>query len=1174
MKATQLKDAVRNIRKQFISFLSILLVVALGVGIFLACNFGSRAIGNRANEVYHESAYRDIEIRTTRGVTEEDVEAVRNLSGVADVEPLFTVDLVAQSPTAKRIVHVCSRTERMDEPWVREGRLPEAADECALDRALMEQLGLALGDEMTLRPMDATEISPFLYGNTFRITGIITHPDLMYRFAGGNPTMLLSRAAFDAEGAGMENTGLLIRMNTDAQDTFSKEYQAALDETLRSLGALGRERAQIRDDQIKTEAQEVIAEGEEALASGKAELDSGRKELDDNSALIADAQMQLQQVRTQLEQGKLDLDAAEKELQNNKKKLDDAEAQLDAANAQLNTAKAQLDAGATELDAGKAQLDAAQAELAEADALLTEKRQELSEAKTKLDIARTTLDAAKQEINEGRDKINAEFDQVWYTLPIEEITTITPPHLIDLEALTENYTLTFHDSLHKYMVGLDFSEETMAAFEEALEQQPLWQYYSSVYDQIPNGEVAYAEGMAAYEEGSSQLQAAEEEYRAGLEEYNNGRLEYEQKYAEYEAGRSEYNVSRRLYETNLASYQEGMAQYEAGLAQFEEAKKKLEEGEVEYSAKEQEMIDADEKIREGEKTWQEEEEKYEQGLQDLEAGKEQLAAYRAGNWILMDRDLNMTWHELSQNVRSFRMLGFTFATLFVLLGILVCYATIGKIIDEQRKLVGTTKALGFEAKEIRAKYMLFGVLAAILGCLAGIALSYFLLERMILAEFENAIDAGRFPPYFSLPISLAALAISILVAAVSTWIACRRLLAQPARELMSGEIPPTMVEKKGRKPKRTSLYRSLILRNIRTDIKRVLVTVVSIAGCCILLIIGFSFKYSFTTLIERQYEQIQDYDAIVKILPDRAENVRNDMREKIAETGTEYVSLYQFGSVMYVGADQELVQVVCGDPDSLMRVYRLEDVRKNKEMRMPDGGVVIFNRLAETYHLEVGDHVSLLDEEGVYHDAPIAGIYNSYASRTVFLSRDYARELFGERAEGNAFALRLEDTDDTAMEKALSEGPGFLQYDNAEMEKKRDRETARAMDTVIMVMVVMAGIMAAVVLLNLLRIQINQKKRELTIMRVNGFTVKETVGYILRENILTTLAGIVIGLVVGNIITQFNLRVLERVELQMVRDINFKACLYSALITLLFAAIMNFLALRSIRTLKLSDVND
>ena len=400
-------------------------------------------------------------------------------------------------------------------------------------------------------------------------------------------------------------------------------------------------------------------------------------------------------------------------------------------------------------------------------------------------------------------------------------------------------------------------------------------------------------------------------------------------------------------------------------------------------------------------------------------------------------------------------------------------------------------------------------------------------------------------------------------------------ITTPATELMSGEIPPTMVKKKKTGESRpTSLYRGLILRNIRTDLKRVIITIVSIAGCCILLIIGFSLKFSFSTLIDRQYNEILDYDAIVRILPRRGESVREDIRDKIVASGAEYVPIYQFSSIVYIGADQEPLQVVCGDPDSLRRVYHLADVRKGKEMRLPEAGVVIFNRLAEVYHLEVGDRISLLDEEGVYHDAPIAGVYNSYATRTIFMSDKYARELFGERADGNAFALRLSGKDPAELKRTLSGEAGYLQYFDAGLEKERNQNTANAMDTVIMVMVVMAGIMAAVVLLNLIRMQVNQKKRELTIMRVNGFTVKETTGYILRENILTTAAGIVIGLVAGNVVAQFNLRAIERVELQMARGISIKACVFSALITLLFAAVINFLALRKIRTLKLSDVND
>ena len=1164
MKRTQRKDAVRNIRRQFISFLSILIVISLGVGIFLACRNGSLAMARKGSAAYEECRYRDVEIRGTHGIMKGDLEAVLALPGVKDAELVYAMDLIAVGGAGHTTVHVVTRTERIDRVVLEEGALPAERDECAVEADVLDELGLKIGD--TLRLEEKSGGAPgHLTGQEYRITGKIVHPDHFHLGDPVAPNVLIPFAAFTGEADQIDATGMLVRVGTDAENTFSPKYRETIDQMMRSLSILGSERSEIRDAEIRAQKQSEIDDAKEKLDEGRTQLDEGREELTAGQDDLQNAKEQLAAASAQLESGEKQLGSSKEDLDRAKERLDKAKASLDAAAAQLASGRAQLDSAAAQLAEGEAQLNATKSQLDAASATLNQKQQELAAAHARLTSARTQLDEGRTQAIQKFSEFQTHLAQIWDT------------SWGDMPVLILDFSKRADEILKNALDQSKLSGDVRKTVEDLIHSSPKWQEMAALYDQIPDGEAAYRSGLTAYEEGLAAWNAGKAEYDAGVAQYEAGLATYNESRMQYLLKENEYSSSYQLYEANLANYNSSYAQYEEGLAKYEASKDQLESGQAEYDEKQQSYQEGAEKLAEGEKTLNEKEEELLTGEEEIADAEEKLAAMESGHWILLDRSLNASFHELDESVRTFAGIGNTFALLFILLGVLVCYATIGKIIDEQRTLVGTTKALGFHQKEILGKYLLFGSGSAVIGALAGLALSYFVLEKMIVESAGRfyRFGSGNFTKVFTVVPAILAVAISLAVACFATWIACRKLLSEPATRLMSGEIPTGSFREKpvkdGKRPR--SLYSGLILRNIRSDWKRVLVTVISIAGCCTLLIIGFSLKASFDHVIARQFSEIIHYDASVEFLPERSETAETEIRDALRSAGADAMPLYGFSTITRIGTGRETAQVICGDPVKLMDFYNLKDARNGQTIQIPDGGAVIWSRLAETYDLSVGDHFSILDEAGVYRDVPVAGIYQCYAGRTIFLSKEYAEDLFGESAQTNRFAVSYGTADKEALTRDLQGVRGFYGFRSAVEEKDKYQKIADALRTVIIVMIVMAGIMAAVVLLNLLRIQINQKRRELTIMRVNGFTTRETVGYILRENVITTIVGILLGLVVGNAAARFVLMSIERVELQMIREINWQACLYSVLITILFAGIMNYLALRKIRKLKLSDVN-
>ena len=365
MKHTQQKDAITNIRRQFVSFLSILIVISLGVGIYLACRNGAQAMANRGDEFYNETNYRDIEVRATHGITAEDLEAAASLEGVTDVESVFAMDLVASGEDSRAMAHILSLTERLDQPVLLEGRLPQTAGECAAEPELLEKLDLSVGDTLTIESKEG-EQAEYMTGSTFLITGTVRHPD---NYKKGNVVLdnvMLTEEAFDKEAAGIEGTGMLIRTDASHLNTFSEEYKEQIDGYMHALADLGQERAELRDEDIRSDAQEQIDDARKEADEGREKLEEGKEEYAAGEKELSEGREQLDKATAELEDAKKQAADGEKQLADSRKELESAREKLAEAEKQLADSKSELDAGAEELNTASAELEEARGQLEEA----------------------------------------------------------------------------------------------------------------------------------------------------------------------------------------------------------------------------------------------------------------------------------------------------------------------------------------------------------------------------------------------------------------------------------------------------------------------------------------------------------------------------------------------------------------------------------------------------------------------------------------------------------------------------------------------------------------------------------------------------------------------------------------------------------------------------------------
>ncbi|MBQ6373316.1 MAG: ABC transporter permease [Clostridia bacterium] len=522
----------------------------------------------------------------------------------------------------------------------------------------------------------------------------------------------------------------------------------------------------------------------------------------------------------------------------------------------------------------------------------------------------------------------------------------------------------------------------------------------------------------------------------------------------------------------------------------------------------------------------------------------------------------------SSNLASLEM---TFSLMFVLVGALVIYATISKMIDEQRNLVGAGKALGLFNREIFAKYLLFGVSSTIIGTTLGILSARFLMEIYVLKSARPYYTFDTSKPMLVVSSTAIALAAGALLSVAATWFACTKLLRSTAIQLMQPKVPAGR-KKAGHSKHLLSLYSRLILLNIRSDLRRVIVTVVSVAGCCALVVIGFTLKSAVEGALSNQYSRIVDYDGRIKYDVLINDNAADAISQRLDRDGIAYTQLHE-GVVTFRVTDILVGELLCGDISQISAYYHLLDWKTNEPLAPTDSGILIQKRTAESYGLDIGSELELTLANSRTANVRVAGIFDNYIGRVMVMSRDYYRQQFGDDCIDNEFYIRLYGANDDRLLEDLLKIDGYENYTRSDSEKSLFASTSTLVTAIVALFIFMAAVMAGVVLTNLTNTYILQKKRELTIMRINGFTVKEVITYVTREMVVTTILGVLFGIVMGAVVSYRITRAIETAFVQYDRSICLPAWAFGAVITVFFTVIINVIVLRKVKNLKLTDMD-
>ena len=1353
MKKTQWLDAFQNIRKQMASFLSVIAIAMLAVLLYLGISYSAAAMERNISSYYEDRNMQDAQVASPLLLTEEDLQAICALEGVQDAEGGDQTNAWLRTEALNYELSVLSLPKRIAVPEILEGRAPETAQECMLEKKLAEKVGLQMGDHIRLTGT-APDSAPALMAETeFTVTGFFSHPDHITENVRYDHYVIVTEEAFDQNTLEGNWMRARVALSNLPDNRFSKDYTETVHVVEEKLRALSAERSSLRFEEVREtyekrisdgeaelkdakarledadrqlmdaeaelanveaqladgeqqlqdgeqklrDSEQKLRDGEEEIADGEQQLKEGEQKLRDGEQEIADGEQQLregeeklldseqqiadgeQQIRDgeqklqeneeklrdaeqRLADGEQEIADGEQQLKEGEQKLRDVEAQLRDAEAQIADGERQLQEAEAAAGDSLAQLEDGKAKLAEAERMLSLAPGELAAGEAKLRQGEEQLSAGKEKLDNALEKLETALGYIdasyaWmkennYLPTPEDIALgkeIAEEFDVDIPAVPDAFPEDFLDwpedkatQWLKDNFGYS-SQERRYLNERKRYLDGLQEYEQGVLDYYYSGE-QYLDGLTAYENGKKAIEAAEaqlqelndakdlleekkqeleagkkdfeagrEELEAKREELENGRKELEAGREEYEDGKKELEAGREELEAKREELENGKKELEAGREELEakreelengkkeleagreeleakreelengkrelaDGRKEYEDGKAELEAKREELLEAKKRIEESRAELREKKQEYEKGLQDyedyrarLDSARDELSRLKENAWIVMNNQANVGYVFSRDNSGNLMSLSGTFALLFVIIAALVIYASVGRMVDEQSVLVGTTKALGFYNREVLFKYMVFGVLGTMLGVLLGIVLAWGVLQPLILhmyASYYNVPEASKcFLPVPSIVVALGGLALSVL----AVWIASKRLQKQTAKQLMSGETPVAKRKNRGDKNPTGSLYTQLIILNMTSDLKRVIVTVISIAGCCMLLLIGYMLKNGQDGIADRQFGEIQTFEAELRFDP-TAENAEERFSQILDEFGADYIPIYRGDHLFAYGENMSASRLVVAEPDSLPGFYNLYDADYDAALPLPEQGILVPKRLHEDYNILPETTLILYDGSMQQHESKVAGIFNAYCERIFFLSQNAWRGIFGERAVPNSFFVKLNGREISELTEAVSDAEGFLTVTDATLKRTQLKETAAALNVLIIVMIVIAGFMAFFILVNLSGSYMIHKKKELTIMRINGFSVKECTRYAATELIVTTVLGILLGLLVGSPLGYWIQKTMETADIQEVRGVDPWSIFWSILITAGFSLIINGLALRKVKTLKLSDI--
>lgn len=561
---------------------------------------------------------------------------------------------------------------------------------------------------------------------------------------------------------------------------------------------------------------------------------------------------------------------------------------------------------------------------------------------------------------------------------------------------------------------------------------------------------------------------------------------------------------------------------------------------------------------------------------------ETLADSDSWEWYVLTRESSYSFRDYESSANRMKAIATVFPLFFIIVAGLVCLTTMTRMVEEERGLIGTYKALGYGKATIALKYVIYAFLAsltgAVIGCAAGLRLfPYIIYESWNIIYQMPAIKYANHTI-----LSVVAVASLILVTLIATLYSCYNELSEVPSALMRPKAP-----KNGKKIllehtfiwKHLSFTKKVTMRNIFLYKKRFFMTVIGIAGCGALITAGFGIKDSVQSIIDNQYGQIIHYDNILVFNKNADSDARNNLSDKISSDEYYKSSLMDYAYTADVkipgSADDYSTEItVVNDTSAYMDYVTFRTRRSKKTIELDDSGVIISEKLAKDLNVKTGDNVLIHDEDNKQATVKVSGVMEMYINNYIFMTSEYYSQVFGYTPDNNRI-LGILTSDGDDIQSVI--GDRYLTDNNVKSltfvkaNITRFENMIQSLDLVTWVLIISAGMLAFVVLYNLTNVNISERIREIATIKVLGFYDREVGEYVYRENIILTLIGGVFGLLLGMALHAYIMTTIELDGVMFGTKINISSFLISYGITILFSLLINIFMYPSLKKIPMVE---
>ncbi len=1136
---TYFKNILKDIKNTMGKVISIATMVGLAALVVVALTLTGPTMRKTLNNSLKSYNHPDIILRSTYGLDFEDEMILKTDEDIENITLVKSADLLDN----ETLIRVKSYNKSIAKSVIVSGHKPEKKNEIILDRILENQY--KIGDKIKFSYVDNPKFDEEVMKNLeYEVVGFFRTSDYFMEdmrelsFSAKkelNGYAYVLEENFDTDKFGEAN---IIYKDSKKMDKTSEDYQNFVYEKKDNL-----------ENAIANRPSEVL---KKIKSEANDELDDAQSGIDNAKKEISDAEKELKNARKKLDQGYVDYEKGKKTYED----------QISKGQIELENAKNELIKGQNQIDSGR---ESYRTNLDEYNKKISYVQSEINTKEKELSAGQSELDAAQAEIDAGYNKLENEFEGPRAELKSAESKLDEAKRNIDQK---QNELAILEGRVDKDSESDNLSEQISllkAEIDRAkIQYEQILFEYESKKDSL---ESRYQTEKAKLDQGQGELNNKKANLDAGWTKLNQGKRELE---SEKNEGWSRLSSAKNELDKNQANIDAGWTDYNSGLKNLESKKingqkkledsyKKLMDGEEEYQNNldkfNKEKSKATDEINKGE--------------DDIKENKESLLKLVDPEYdveTIFDNEGIDTYYKNSLNMDELTKV---FPTFFYLVAMLVTLTTMKRYIDEQRTINGTLKSLGYSDKQISQRFYIYGIIPTLIGSIIGDLFGRFLVSRIIINAYSSGFGNLGINYVGALPYILFSIALSVGLVALTVYFSSKETVRETPAALLRPKAPQIgkkiLLERIKPIWKNLSFMQKITARNLFRYKSRMFMTLFGVGGCTALTFFGFAMIDSIKDTVDWQQNRISHYDVITMMDESATDGDLTSFNNKIKNYESLPIS-FQETNVNNNGNRLNLNLVIPKEHDKLDKFVSLKNLDRNS-IDLSNEKAVITEKASDKLGIKKGDKIKF-SYKGKDFDLPITNIAENYTGHYIYISKENFEKLSDQKADLNANYLH---GDASKIIKNIENEKAVSAIINASVIYASMDVLLQNLNLVIGIITIISGLLALVVLYNLININVSERKRELATIKVLGFYPKEVTSYIFREIFILTILGIFVGFGLGYAMFRYILYVVAPSDILLSYRVHFNPFIYSGLITIAISIILLLVVHRKLKKIDMAE---